>query len=73
MEPRERLRLLNLEMDMQRAWLATYLDDDEVRATRHRRNVVWTLVMSIFRTRALWLAAFGVADQWWGKRKARAA
>ena len=68
----QRLRLLGLEMAMQRAWLAAYIDDDEVRAARQRRNVMWTLVMSIFRTRSLWLAAFGVAAQWWGKRKARA-
>lgn len=73
MEPRERLRLLSLEMEMQRAWLAAYLDDTEVRAARRRRNVVLSLVMSIVRARSLWLAAFGAGLEWWRQRKVRTA
>lgn len=72
MEPRERLRLLSLEMEMQRDWLAAYLDDAENRATRKRSNVVLQLVLSIVRTRSLWLAALGAAAEWWRHRKSRA-
>ena len=32
MEARDRLRLLSMEMELQRAWLASYLDDREARA-----------------------------------------
>lgn len=73
MEARDRLRLLSLEMEMQRAWLAAYLDDGEVRAARHRRNVVWRLVMHVVRARSLWLAAFGAAAEWWRRRRTRPA
>jgi len=73
MEPRDRLRLLSLEMEMQRAWLAAYLDEGEVRAARRRRNVIWRLVMHVVRARSLWFAAFGAAAEWWRRRKIRAA
>ena len=73
MEPRERLRLLSLEMEMQRAWLAAYLDDGETRAAMKRRNVLLQLVLSIVRTRSLWFAAFGVAAEWWRHRRTRTA
>lgn len=73
MEPRERLRLLSLEMEMQRAWLAAYLDDSEVRAARARRNVLLRLALSIMRSRSLWFAAFGVVAEWWRQRRARTA
>ncbi len=73
MEPRNRLRLLNLEMELQRAWLATYLDEGEARAARRRRNVIWRLVMSIVSARSLWIAAFGAAAEWWRQRKTRSA
>ena len=58
MEPRKRLRLLNLEMEMQRAWLAAYLEDAESRAARRNRNVLWRLFMSIVNARSLWIAVF---------------
>ena len=51
MEPRNQLRLLNLEMEMQRAWLAAYLEDAESRAARRNRNVLWRLFMSIVSAR----------------------
>lgn len=73
MEARDRLRLLSLEMEMQRAWLAAYLDEGEVRAARRRRNVMWRLVMHIVRARSLWIAAFGAAAEWWRRRAARPA
>lgn len=73
MEARDRLRLLSLEMEMQRAWLAAYLDEGEVRAARRRSNVMWRLVMHLVRTRSLWIAAFGVAAEWWRRRKTRPA
>jgi hypothetical protein len=73
MEARERLRLLSLEMEMQRAWLAAYLDDNETRAAMRRRNVVLRLVMSVARARSLWLAAFGMAAEWWRQHKLRTA
>lgn len=69
MLPRERLRLLSLEMELQRAWLVAYLDDGEVRAARNRNNVIWRLVMSIVRARSLWLAVIGVGVEWWRKRR----
>ena len=71
MDSRDRLRLLNAEMELQRAWLAAYLDDREARAVRRRRNVIWQLVMSIVSARSLWIAAFGVAAEWWRQRKVR--
>lgn len=71
MDHRNRLRLLSLEMDMQRAWLAAYLDDGEVRAARRRNNVLWRLLMSVVRTRSLWIAAFGIAAEWWRQRRRR--
>lgn len=73
MEARERLRLLNLEMEMQRAWLTAYLDDSEARATRARRNVLLRLALSIMRARSLWFAAFGVVVEWWRHRRTRTA
>ena len=73
MEPRKRLRLLNLEMEMQRAWLAAYLEDAESRAARRNRNVLWRLFMSIVNARSLWIAVFGVAAEWWRHRKVRTA
>lgn len=72
MEARERLRLLSLEMEMQRAWLAAYLDDKETRAAMRRSNVVLNTLMSVAKTRSLWLAAIGMAAEWWRQRKARA-
>ena len=73
MEPRERLRLLSLEMEMQRAWLAAYLDDGEARASRRRRGVVLQLILSVVKARSLWLAAFGAGLEWWRQRKTRTA
>ena len=73
MEERDRLKLLSMEMEMQRAWLAAYLDDSEVRAARRRRNVILSLVMSVVRARSLWFAAFGVAAEWWRRRSKRGA
>ena len=71
MEERERLRLLSLEMEMQRAWLAAYLDDKETRAAMRRSNVALSALMSVAKTRSLWLAAIGMAAEWWRQRKAR--
>jgi hypothetical protein len=73
MEARDRLRLLSLEMEMQRAWLAAYLGDKETRAAMRRRNVLMRMVMSAARTRSLWLAAIGIAAEWWRQRKMRRA
>ncbi|HET9693580.1 MAG TPA: hypothetical protein VFP48_04280 [Steroidobacteraceae bacterium] len=73
MEARERLRLLSLEMELQRAWLAAYLDDNETRAAMRRNNVILRTLMSVVRARSLWLAAFGVAAEWWRQRKLRTA
>ncbi len=72
MEPRNRLRLLNLEMELQRDWLALYLDEREARAAHPPHSVIWRLVMSIVNARSLWIAAFGVAAKWWRQRKFRA-
>jgi hypothetical protein len=73
MEARERLRLLSLEMELQRAWLAAYLDDKETRAAMRRNNVILRTLMSVVRARSLWIAAFGVAAEWWRQRKLRTA
>jgi hypothetical protein len=73
MEARERLRLLSMEMELQRAWLASYLDDREVRAARRRNSAIWQALTAMFRTRSLWMAAFGLAAQWWAQRSRRAA
>jgi hypothetical protein len=73
MEARERLRLLSLEMELQRAWLAAYLDDKETRSAMRRNNVVLNALMSAARTRSLWLAAFGIAAEWWRQHKLRTA
>ena len=73
MEARERLRLLSLEMEMQRAWLAAYLDDKETRAAMRRNNVFLNTLMSVVRARSLWLAAFGIGAEWWRQRKSRTA
>lgn len=71
MEARERLRLLSLEMEMQRSWLATYLEDKETRAAMRRRNVLLQLLMSAASTRSIWIAAIGIAAEWWRQRKLR--
>lgn len=73
MEARDRLHLLSLEMEMQRAWLAAYLDEGEVRAARRRNNIIWRLAMHVIRTRSLWIAAFGAAAEWWRRRATRRA
>ncbi len=73
MEPRDRLRLLGMEMEMQRAWLAAYLDDREVRAAAHRGSLVWGALLSIVRTRTLWITAIGIAADWWRHRRKRTA
>jgi hypothetical protein len=73
MEARDQLRLLSLEMEMQRAWLAAYLDDKETRAIMRRNNVLLRLLMSVIRARSLWFAAFGIAAEWWRHRKLRTA
>lgn len=73
MDPRNRLRLLNLEMELQRDWLVSYLDEREARAAHRRHNVIWRLVMSIVNARSLWIAAFGVAAEWWRQRRSRTA
>jgi|GEM_PF-5798686 len=71
MEARERLRLLSLEMEMQRSWLASYLEDKETRAAMRRNNVLLRLLMSAASTRSIWIAAFGIAAEWWRQRKLR--
>lgn len=73
MEPRDRLRLLSLEMDLQRAWLASYLDDRGARAARRRSSAIWRALMAVFQARSLWIAAFGVAAEWWRQRQRRPA
>ena len=73
MEGRNRLRLLGMEMEMQRAWLAAYLDDREARAMDRRNSVLWGALMSIVRTRSLWIAAIGIAAEWWRHRRKRTA
>jgi hypothetical protein len=60
-------------MELQRAWLATYLEDGDERAARRRNNVLWRLLMSIISARSMWIAAFGIAAEWWRQRKVRAA
>jgi hypothetical protein len=69
MENRERLRLLSLEMEMQRTWLASYLEDREARASELRRNIAWQVLMSALKARPLWVAAIGAAAQWWRRRQ----
>lgn len=71
MEARERLRLLSLEMEMQRSWLASYLDDKETRAAMRRNNVLLRLLMSAASTRSIWIAGLGIAAEWWRQRKLR--
>ena len=73
MEARERLRLLSLEMEMQRAWLADYLGDKETRAAMRRSNVALNALMSIVNSRSLWITAFGMAAEWWRRHKLRTA
>jgi hypothetical protein len=73
MEPGDRLRLLSLEMELQRSWLAAYLDDNETRAAMRRRNVILRLLMTVFRSRSLWIAAFGMGAEWWRQHKRRTA
>jgi hypothetical protein len=73
MEARERLRLLSMEMELQRAWLASYLDDREVRAARRRNSAIWQALAAAFRARSLWMAGLGLAAQWWTQRSRRAA
>ena len=72
MEARDRLRLLSMEMEMQRTWLASYLDDREARAAARRWSAIWGTLMAISQTRSLWIAAFGVAAEWWRHRQKRA-
>jgi hypothetical protein len=69
MDNRNRLRLLSLEMEMQRAWLAAYMEDGEARAERRRNSVMWRIAMSIMQSRPLWIAAFSMAAKWWRRRK----
>jgi len=38
-----------------------------------RNNVVLNALMSAARTRSLWLAAFGIAAEWWRQHKLRTA
>lgn len=71
MDARQRLRLLSMEMELQRAWLAAYLDDSETRAALNRRNMIWRLITSIARTRSLWIAALGAGLEWWRHRQTR--
>ena len=71
MEAPERLRLLSLEMELQRSWLAAYLDDKETRAAIRRRSMLLGTLMSVAKTRSVWLAAFGIAAEWWRQRKRR--
>jgi hypothetical protein len=72
MDQRERMRLLSLEMEMQRSWLAAYLDDKETRAAMRHRNVALQLLMSAARTRSVWIAVLGMAAEWWRHHKVRA-
>jgi len=73
MEDRDRLRLLSLEMEMQRAWLAAYLEDREARAAELSRNVAWRILMSVIKARSFWAAAIGAGAQWWRRRQTSAA
>ena len=73
MEQRDRLRLLSLEMEMQRVWLAAYLEDGEARAERRRRSMWWQVAKSVVQSRSLWMAGFGIAAEWWRHRKVRSA
>lgn len=73
MDQRDRLRLLSLEMELQRAWLAAYLEDGEARAARRQSSMWWKLAMSVVRSRSLWIAGFGAAAEWWRHRKVRTA
>ena len=68
MEDRDRLRLLSTEMEMQRTWLAAYLEDSEARAAELRRNLIWQVVTSALKTRSVWVAVVGAAAQWWRRR-----
>ena len=68
MEDRDRLRLLSLEMELQRTWLAAYLEDREARSAEFRRNLVWQVVTSALKTRSVWVALLGAAAQWWRRR-----
>jgi hypothetical protein len=73
METREQLRLLSLEMELQRAWLAAYLEDREARAAELRRNVALKVLMSVIKARSVWVAALGAVAQWWRRRQQRQA
>lgn len=68
---RERLRLLSLEMELQRQWLAAYLQDTETRAAVHRRSLFWRLFKSVATTRSLWVALIGAGLKWWQQRTPR--
>jgi hypothetical protein len=72
MEERERLRLLSMEMELQRAWLAAYMDDREERAARRRSSLVWQIFMSLVRARPLWVGALA-AVKWWRQQRTRTA
>jgi CRISPR/Cas system-associated protein Csm6 len=72
MEARDRLRLLSMEMELQRAWLAAYMDEREARAARRRHSVVWRVLMSLVRAKPLWVAVLGAA-KWWREQKPRTA
>jgi hypothetical protein len=71
MEAPDRLRLLSLEMELQRSWLASYLDDKETRAAMRRRSMLLGTLMSVAKTRSVWLAGFGMAAEWWRQHKLR--
>ena len=71
MEAREQLRLLSLEMEMQRDWLAAYLEDREARAAELGRNVAFRVLMSVIKARSVWVAVIGAAAQWWRRRQQR--
>jgi len=73
MEARERLRLLSMEMELQRTWLASYLDDREVRAARRRNSAIWQALVAVLGTRSVWIPALGLVAQWWSQRARRAA
>lgn len=68
---RQRLRLLGLEMELQRQWLAAYLQDTETRAAMRKRSLVWRLLRSVATTRSLWIAVIGAGLQWWQQRPPR--
>jgi hypothetical protein len=73
MEARDRLRFLSMEMELQRAWLAAYLDDREARAERRRNSMLWRTLMSVVQARSVWMAAFGLAAEWWRQSRRRTA